>query len=263
MIKKILHLSDVHIRTFKRHEEYREQFEKFYAMAEEEQPDRIVITGDLVHQKIQMSPELISMVFGFLTRCSKIAKTIVLIGNHDFLTNNKERLDALSPIISTMDNDNIIYFNRSCCYEDENVVWVPISLMDDNKVPEEFDPENKEKGKTYIGLFHSPLNGADTELGFKFDNSYDLNNFNGLNIVLAGDIHRRQVIQEKDPLIIMVGSFSQQNFGESISAHGYCSLDIETLDYKFVDIPSDYGFYTFKITSIEDIEEGKEELANG
>jgi exonuclease SbcD len=263
MIKKIIAISDLHIRTFKRHEEYKEQFEKFYKAAEEEKPDRIVVSGDLVHQKIQMSPELIDMVRDFLTRCSEIAKTVVLIGNHDFLTNNKERLDALSPIITTMNNDNIIYFNRSCCYEDENVVWVPISLMDDNKVPEEFNPKKKKKDKTYIGLFHSPLSGADTDLGFKFENSYDLSNFDGLNILVSGDIHRRQVIQEKDPLIIMVGSALQQNFGETVSNHGYCIIDIETLEHKFVDLPSDYGFYTFKISSIDDIENDKEELING
>jgi metallophosphoesterase superfamily enzyme len=62
-------------------------------------PDRIVFTGDLVHSKNQMTPELIEFVAWVLSECSKIAKTIVIIGNHDFLENNMSRLDALTQII--------------------------------------------------------------------------------------------------------------------------------------------------------------------
>ena len=262
MIKKILQIADIHIRNFKRHEEYNEQFEKFYELARTEKPDRIVIVGDIAHQKIQMSPELVLMVRQFLFKCSEIAKTIVLIGNHDFLTNNMERLDALTPIIDAMNNPNIMYFTRSCVVEDENIVWVPITLMDDNKIPDTFDPKNKIKDKTYIGLFHSPLIGVETELGFKFTDVYALDNFIGLDWVLCGDIHKRQIIKESDPTIIMVGSMIQQNFGETLSNHGYCSIDIENKEYNFVDIPNDYGFYQFKIKSIEDMEIGSEEIVN-
>jgi predicted MPP superfamily phosphohydrolase len=71
-------------------------------------PDRIVFTGDLVHSKNQMTPELINMVAWVLTECSKITKTIVIIGNHDFLESNMERLDALTPIIDSLSNESII-----------------------------------------------------------------------------------------------------------------------------------------------------------
>ena len=202
------------------------------------------------------------MVKRFLTRCSEIAKTIVLIGNHDFLTNNMERLDALSPIVEAMNNPNIQYFKHSDCVEDENVVWVPISLMDDNKVPECFDPNNKKPDKTYIGLFHSPLTGIETDLGFAFGDVYPLSNFDGMDLILSGDIHKHQLIKPMDPLIIMIGSFSQQNFGESLSNHGYITLDVDTLDWKLTEIPSDYGFYQYKLKSIDDLETGTEELLN-
>ena len=50
--------------------------------------DRIVIAGDIVHSKNQMTPELISMVTYLLGGCAKIAKTIIIPGNHDLLVNN-------------------------------------------------------------------------------------------------------------------------------------------------------------------------------
>lgn len=263
MIEKVCVISDIHVRTFKRHEEYLEQFERFYDYMEIEKPDRIIITGDLVHQKIQMSPELISMVRNFLEKCSKISKTIILIGNHDYLTNNMERLDALSPIVDAMNNPNLLYFKRSECFEDENVIWVPISLMDDNVVPETFDPKNKDVTKTYIGLFHSPLSSVETDMGFSFGDVYPLTNFDGLDIVFAGDIHKHQLVQKSDPIIIMVGSFIQQNFGESLNNHGYIKMDIKTRDWELVQIPNDFGFYQYKIMDVDNESDMGEILTNG
>jgi hypothetical protein len=52
----------------------------------------------------------------------------------------------------------------------------------------------------------------------------------------------------------------QQDFGESIKGHGYVLWDIDTLTHQQIDIPSDYGFYTFKIKSIDDIENETEKL---
>jgi len=262
MVKKILHIADIHIRTYKRHDEYREQFDKFYEIARSEKPDRIVIAGDIVHQKIQMTPELIKIVVEFIVECSKIAKVVILIGNHDFLANNHDRLDALTPIINTLKLDNVEYFTKSGVHEDENIIWIPISLYDDNQVIG-FDPKNKEEGKTYIGLFHSPVTGTKTDLGFEFSDVYSQNNFAGMDWVLCGDIHKRQVLREKNPTIIMVGSLIQQNYGETISKHGFCLIDIESGNYEFKDIESEYGYYQFKITSVDDIEKGEEKLMNG
>jgi len=262
MVKKILHIADIHIRTYKRHDEYREQFDKFYEIARSEKPDRIVIAGDIVHQKIQMTPELIKIVVEFIVECSKIAKVVILIGNHDFLANNHDRLDALTPIINTLKLDNVEYFTKSGVHEDENIIWIPISLYDDNQVIG-FDPKNKEEGKTYIGLFHSPVTGTKTDLGFEFSDVYSQNNFAGMDWVLCGDIHKRQVLREKSPTIIMVGSLIQQNYGETISKHGFCLIDIESGNYEFKDIESEYGYYQFKITSVDDIEKGEEKLMNG
>jgi hypothetical protein len=58
----------------------------------------------------------------------------------------------------------------------------------------------------------------------------------------------------------MVGSFLQQDYGESYGEHGFCLIDLSSDYYEFFDIPSDNGFYTFKISSFNDIEEGDEKL---
>jgi hypothetical protein len=109
MIKTIIHFSDLHIRLFKDHDLYKSILEEAINQWRELEPDRIVFTGDLVHSKNQMTPELIEMVSWILKECSYIAPTIIIPGNHDFLVNNTERLDALSPIINSLNYKNIFY----------------------------------------------------------------------------------------------------------------------------------------------------------
>ena len=72
MIKKLVHFSDLHIRLFKDHDLYRGILNDMLNRFKEINPDRIVFTGDLVHSKNQMTPELIEFVAWILTECSKI-----------------------------------------------------------------------------------------------------------------------------------------------------------------------------------------------
>lgn len=62
--------------------------------------------------------------------------------------------------------------------------------------------------------------------------------------------------------IIQVGSFLQNNFGETVANHGYGTYDVESKEYKFYDLPNDQPFLHFSITDISDIENEKELLLN-
>ena len=52
--KKILHISDIHIKLQKGHEEYREVFKKLYEKISNYNYEEtlIVITGDILHDRI-------------------------------------------------------------------------------------------------------------------------------------------------------------------------------------------------------------------
>jgi DNA repair exonuclease SbcCD nuclease subunit len=221
-------------------------------------PDRIVFTGDLVHSKNQMTPELIEMVSWVLMECSKIAKTIVIIGNHDFLENNMSRLDALSPIIDSLNNENIHYFKNKGVYEDENIDWVVYSLMDHNIPPDITTTSNKK-----IGLFHGPIVGLSTDVGYKFEEGFDTSRFMGCDLVLCGDIHKRQIFDiPGKKKAYMIGSTVQQNFGETVKNHGYGVYNVDTDDYSFVDLHNPKPFLVFKMDDYSIIETGEETLKN-
>lgn len=259
MIKKIVHFSDLHLRLFKDHELYRRILSDMFEKFKDIQPDRITFTGDLVHSKNQMTPELIEIVAWTLTECSKIAKTVLIPGNHDFINNNLNRLDALTPIIDSLNNSEIVYYRDRGVYEDENVSWCVYSQFQGN-IP----PDITEAKGYKIGLFHDPVAGLTTDLGYDFgSHAYDVEKFNGLDIVLCGDVHKRATFKiPNGKRGVMIGSLICQNFGESISNHGFGVYDIETDEYSFVDLDNPKPFISFKINSFEDIENGSEVLRN-
>jgi predicted MPP superfamily phosphohydrolase len=258
MIKKLVHFSDLHIRLFKDHDLYRGIIRNMLSRLNEIKPDRIVFTGDLVHSKNQMTPELIEMVSWVLSECAKITKTIIIIGNHDFLENNAQRLDALTPIIDSLQNENIVYYKNRGTYEDENIEWVVYSLVEHN-----LPPEIPTTDRVKIGLFHGPVIGLSTDIGYKFESGFDSDKFNGVDLVLCGDIHKRQVFNiPNQKKAYMVGSTIQQNYGETIRKHGFGVYDVLNDTYEFVDLDNPKPFLSFRIKSFDDIINGVEKLVN-
>ena len=259
MIKTICHFSDLHLKLFKDHDLYRLILNDMLDKFREIKPDRIAFSGDLLHSKNQLTPEVIEIASWILIECSKIAKTVLIAGNHDALINNNDRLDSLTPIISNLNNSNIIYYKDRGVYEDENVSWCVYSQFQGN-IPPEIDTAKGFK----IGLFHDPVQGLTTDLGFDFGtHAYDVEKFNGLDIVLCGDIHKRGVFNiPNGKRGVMIGSTIQQNYGENITKHGFGIYDLETDEYSFVDLYNPKPFLSFKMKSFDDIINGTEKLVN-
>ncbi len=265
MIKKIIHISDLHIRTLQYHELYKRQFIAFLDDIETQLEGytyddvRIVITGDIFHQKITISNEQLLLASWFLDMLTKFGMVILIPGNHDFLENNTDRIDSISPIIDLLRNRKIQYFKDSGEYPDGNITWVVYSLYQHNERPE----FTKDDDGFYVGLFHSPIQGMSTDLGFSFDDGYDRLNFVDLDLLLAGDIHLRQTFElPGGGDAVMIGSMIQQNWGEGIKHHGYGMFDMETKKYSFHDLPNEQPFLHFRINDIEDIENETENLVN-
>ncbi len=266
MIKQIIHISDFHIRTFSLHDMYRRQFEVFLEDVKEKIKDydyneiRVVMTGDLAHQKINISNEQLMLTSWFINELvTKIGKVIIIPGNHDFLENNVSRLDSITPVVQLLNNPNISYYKDSGMYPDENINWVVYSLYQHNQRPEFI----KEDGKYHVGLFHGPIQGMSTDLGFEFDDAYSPLNFVDLDLLLCGDIHKRQMFTlPGGGQAIMIGSLIQQNFGETINYHGYGMFDVETKKYSTHEVENEQPFLHFQINDIKDIEDEKESLLN-
>lgn len=269
MIKAVVHTADIHIRTFRLHDEYKDVFKTLLKDLRELLKDfkreevRIVISGDLVHQKIVISNEQLILGTWLLRKLEEIAPVILIAGNHDLLENNKDRMDSITPMVQFLGDKEINYFKESKCYMDENIVWCVYSIFEENSRPN-IEAARAEFGddKTYIGLFHAPIINAKTDIGYEIDHGAELDIFEGCDIVMLGDIHKRQFFNHKGIQIAYPSSLIQQNFGENVTKHGFLLWDIESKTFTEHDVENKHPFYQFKIKSLEDLETGEEKITN-
>jgi DNA repair exonuclease SbcCD nuclease subunit len=198
-VEKVYHLADIHIRNVKRHTEYMGVFENFYKQVKDDALENaiIFIGGDIAHAKTEMSPELIKQISSFLRECSKIHPTIVIAGNHDCNLNNPDRLDVLSPILDMMDDDNLFYLKNSGVYKIGDVAVGVFSILDDQA---EYVHGNKIEDssiKTKIAVYHGAVKRSMTDIGYVvMGGDISLPQFDGYDIVMLGDIHKYQILQE-------------------------------------------------------------------
>ena len=226
---KILHTGDIHIRGLSRHKEYRASFEKMNEMAREIKPDIIYIGGDIVHSKTQgISPELIDLVQWWFTSLAEIAPTHISLGNHDGLIKNKDRQDAITPIVNALDNPNIHLYKYTgnypiAGYEDE-YVWNNFSCFDE----ENWDDIEPEEGKINIALFHGAVRGAKTDTDWTIEGEVNVDFFDRFDFSLLADIHQRQIVDDHGR-VRYPGSLIQQNYGEN-PGKGFLVWDIRDKD---------------------------------
>lgn len=242
-LKTILHMADIHVRNLRRHKEYEKVFQKIYVHAKKLPKESIIyIGGDIAHAKTQMSPELIRMISNFLRTLADIRPTIFVLGNHDLNLNNRNRLDALSPIVNNLKHPNLHFLKESGIYEIADVSFVVMSVFDE---PENFIKAKDVNGKTKIALFHGIIANSKTDFGFVLDSNVKISIFKGYDMALLGDLHRQQYMNN-EKTIAYCGSCLQQSHGEILNK-GFLLWDIPSRTSKFIEIKNDRGFYTLYI----------------
>ncbi len=194
--------------------------------------------------------------------------TILLVGNHDILY-RIDGSDALD-IYSTLQIDEVTVFNKIGLskIETKNGIVQIISLPHITKsrllTREEYrNLSAKEQDKLMIekvkeslkgcteeldnslpsilighGTIESAQFGAEQDLSIGKVLSYPMNLFQSPNLdyVGFGHIHRHQILQEKNPLILYAGSLERVDFGEENEDKGFMYLELEKgkVDYRFI-----------------------------
>jgi len=197
IVEKMVHIADVHVRLVKRHEEYREAFDKVYKYVKTTPEKTIVlIAGDLLHSKIDLSPEAIQLASEFLKTLADLRPTILISGNHDCLLTNKTRLDSLSPLVDNLDHDKLFYLKDTGLYGCGNILFNNMSVFDD---PDKYvqigkiTKKIKNQYDTKIALYHGGVHGVFTDIGYIIENKVvDTLFFEGHDIIALGDIHKAQ-----------------------------------------------------------------------
>lgn len=240
-INNLAHTADIHIRTVTRHQEYSEVFQKFFKSLVDNKVQALFVLGDTVHSKTQLSPELVNLLSKFMITADQVCPTFYIPGNHDINLTNLERKDVISSLFSILDLKQSYYLKDTAVYRLKNIDLYNYSLFDqENK----FDNIIIDNNKVNIALYHGVIDGSSNEYNYVFKSDMNANFFKAFDILLLGDIHKRQQVS-KNPLAYYPGSLIQQNFGEELKK-GYLiweSKDQKSFEPEFIHIENNYGFY--------------------
>jgi DNA repair exonuclease SbcCD nuclease subunit len=194
-LKTIYHIADIHIRNVQRHDEYRKVFEKMFEEIRKRGTDDSIIylAGDIAHAKLELSPELVREISWLFTECSNHCETILITGNHDCNMNNSDRLDVLTPIVEALNLPNFHYLRDTQIYSIGGVDFGVFSILD-NKA--NWPKGNTLTGSRKIALFHGPIDNSTTDVGYVVSSRHFTTDiFDGYDLALLGDIHKRQNVQ--------------------------------------------------------------------
>jgi predicted MPP superfamily phosphohydrolase len=141
--KHILNIADVHIRLKARHEEYVEIFNKLYVEIDKTPLETVItFSGDLFHNKSDMSAEGVYCASEFLRNLANRRPTIVISGNHDVNIMNSGKMGGIYPIINALNHPNLHYLKETGLYRLGDILFNCFSVFDE-RTPENYILHNK------------------------------------------------------------------------------------------------------------------------
>lgn len=241
---RIAHLSDLHVTCLKRLLGYEKAMHRHkvclsntFTTLKHVKPDAIVIAGDIFDHHNPDKNET-AVATDFILSCSKIAKVLIVAGNHEYDTEGTA-LDYLESIQRIY--DRIIVATRSYKYVRIKKQWfllMPFRCFP-TKVPNE----------SVIGISHFPIansvkdsSGGTLHSGIKLKSVFEYVKRMKMDWLLMGDIHEQQKFKN----VVYSGSILQTKFNESetkgfnvIEGKDVWHLPVESPKLITVDNPKD------------------------
>ena len=182
---------------------------------------------------------------------------------------NIKRVDSVEAIVKTLNNPDVIYYDKTGFHLDDNVYWVVWHHGDvktnpwNTKEGKKITPHVKNNSFTYIDLFHDPINGCVSDNGIELKSKiyFKLSDFKG-NYGFFGDIHKMQYL-DKDKTKAYSGSLIAQKFTEGDDDfHGYLLWDIESGTVEEKPIDNEYSFKNVVVNPYTDFDDLDFEIDN-
>jgi DNA repair exonuclease SbcCD ATPase subunit/DNA repair exonuclease SbcCD nuclease subunit len=266
-IDRIYHISDIHIRLYNRQKEYQDVFQKLYDYIKKSssstQREIIIITGDLLHSKNNLSPESILITQHFLINLAAICPTFLIAGNHDAMLTNQQREDSITAIVQNIRIPNFFYLRNSGVYLAANVAIAVCSILDNQWIrADSFHPPPRIQHK--IALYHGGVGIVDTGVGHRLRGEKLVSDFDGYDFTLLGDIHKYQWLVPKR--MAYASSLIAQNFSEFQDPHGVLVWNLETLEHIYYPIENPCGFFVLNMNNnqlfVNDSQIAKDDIPN-
>ena len=182
--------------------------EKSLELIESKSPDFIVVLGDLLHEHERIHTITLNKAYGYIDKLRLLAKTFILIGNHDMI-NNQQFLNDNHWMNGMKEWHNVTIVDVVKSYEIKGKTFYFCPYVPPGRFVEALDTSGEE-WKVCDGIFaHQEFYGCkmgaiESVEGDKWGLEYPN--------VISGHIHSNQTIQKN---VYYPGAAMQHAFGES------------------------------------------------
>ena len=193
----------------------------------------IVIMGDVLHNHEKIHTSALNCALAFIKMCSAIAKTFILVGNHDAINNSifctdDHWMNVLKPIGELHSNIVIVDKPQIHLISDKQICFCP--YVPDGRLLEALDLHVPKWESVDLVLCHQLLNGA--KMGPMI--ATDVEDWDQtFPMLISGHIHDKQQVQ---PNLYYCGSSMQHAFGETADK-SCCLYNCENKTYSEIFIP--------------------------
>lgn len=203
-MSRILAIGDLHIQpdTLAEVNVFLKQLDKWLS---NNPVDSIVILGDTLHTHETVYTECLNKMLEYIRLCEKYAPTEVLVGNHDFCS-NQAFLNDQHPFVGWKKTHNIVDRVKVSHVKGKKIVLCP--YVPDGRFQEALRTVGEEWKDALCIFAHQLFDGAKMgPITAKGVEKWDENH----QMVISGHIHDKQLVQEN---LWYTGSSMQVSFGE-------------------------------------------------
>jgi DNA repair exonuclease SbcCD ATPase subunit len=242
----------------------------------------IAITGDVFHHKNKLEPCGLELAVKLLQGLSELAPVIVIRGNHDYRQDLPSERDMITALMS-YSIPNVSYLDTTGLHTFDNLTIGVVAIQDtllygatsgiSRDLPPFPLPTQHREGYYNVAMFHGSITGSTLQNGISLSptlHGYPIDWFKGYDAILLGDIHVQQIhradaIECKEDSVgnstLMgcydyssdtspwgyPGSLVQQDFGESLTGHGYLVWDLQHKRIYAYQLHHTHGFVKVRL----------------
>jgi DNA repair exonuclease SbcCD ATPase subunit len=273
MVRYVLHIADVHIRSGavgkSRRLEYERVIENLVSFARGLDDEVVtVVAGDILHDRSNLDPHAVHVFRKLLVSLSEVGWVVLIQGNHDHhpMHDDPETPhDVISALVELAGLSRVRYLSKSGYYKLENLGFGVVTVHDSVPAGEARSGREEivcpypepDSGLFNMALFHGMIEGCRSVVEGR---GVSIKVFGGYDAIALGDQHLQQIgnhvvgadgqlllsSDKTKPTWAYPGSLIQQGHGESLWNHGAILWDVTMKTLTPVHIRNPFGYITLQ-----------------
>jgi DNA repair exonuclease SbcCD nuclease subunit len=197
---------------------------QFYSYLKDNNINEVLVLGDCFENRVSVQTKIQNEVYKLFDNEFHFT---VLVGNHDCYTNTTTDINSLK-FLKKFQNVRVIESMQEVNIFDTSMLLVPW-IFDNEKFIEDIKGYNSKVVAGHFDINSFSMGGKNSE------SSLYPETFKKFKKVFSGHFHQQQTMKLENTEIIYCGSIIQNNWGDVGQKRGFYILDIDTLEYSFIE----------------------------